>query len=63
MKSNLLYLAMFLLVLCIPLRGNGKEVSWFWADLLWVPLTLIAVALICIARYIYKKRIIEESQQ
>lgn len=59
MKSNLLYFAMFFIILCIPFRGNEHEVSWLWADLPWVPLTLVFMSLVCIALYIYKRRISE----
>lgn len=57
MKSNLLYIAMFLIILCMPLRGNEHEIIWLWADLLWVPLVLLLISLMCIAFYIYTKRI------
>lgn len=63
MKSNLLYAAMFLIILCIPLRGNENEAHWLWEDLPWVPLTLIIMALLCIAIYVYKKRINEKMKQ
>lgn len=55
MKSNLLYLAMFLLVLSVPIRGNEEGVHWLWADILWIPLSLILVSLVCIGFYLYKK--------
>jgi uncharacterized membrane protein len=55
MKSNLLYFAMFLLVLCIPFRGNEEQVHWLWADKTWIPLTLIIISLLCIGFYVYKK--------
>ena len=60
MKSNLLYFAMFFIILCIPFKGNENEVSWLWADLLWVPLSLVSMSLVCIAIYIYKRRIYEK---
>ena len=55
MKSNLLYLSMLLLVLSIPFHGQGNKIYWLWTDHLWVPVTLIASALVCIALYLYKK--------
>lgn len=55
MKSNLLYVAMFLLILCMPIRGNEEGVRWLWADLLWVPLGLVIAALLCIAVYVFRK--------
>ena len=61
MKSNLLYIAMFLLILCVPFRGNENEISWLWADMLWIPFTLVSISLFCIALYIYKRRIREKS--
>lgn len=54
MKSNLLYFAMFLLVLCLPLRGNEQGVHWLWGDIVWVPITLIFTALVCIGFYLFK---------
>jgi hypothetical protein len=55
MKSYLLYIAMFLLILCLPFSGNGNEVQWLWADLPWVPLTFVFISLMCIGFYLYKK--------
>ena len=55
MKSNLLYFAMFLLILCVPFRGNEEGVRWLWADISWIPLTLIFISLMCIGFYLYKK--------
>ena len=60
MKSNLLYFAMFLLILCLPFSGNENEVQWLWADLTWIPLTLIFLSLACIGIYLYKRRIFEK---
>lgn len=59
MKSNLLYIAMFLMVLCLPFRGNENEVRWLWADLPVIPLVLMLNSLVCIAIYLYQKRSIE----
>jgi len=53
MKSNLLYFAMFLLILCVPFRGNEEGVRWLWADITWIPVTLIFIALMCIGFYLY----------
>jgi hypothetical protein len=55
MKSNLLYLAMLLMILCIPFWGNENEVRWLWEDFLWVPLTFLLVSLMCLALYVYRK--------
>lgn len=64
MKNNLLYFAMFLLILCLPLRGNEEEVRWLWADITWIPQTLIFISLMCIGFYLYKiKRGNKENQQ
>uniref|UniRef100_UPI00404A2D93 hypothetical protein n=1 Tax=Flavobacterium sp. TaxID=239 RepID=UPI00404A2D93 len=60
MKSNLLYFAMFLMILCIPFRGNENEVSWLWADMPYFPLMFLITALLCIAFYVFKKRISEK---
>ena len=46
---------MFLLILCVPFRGNEEEISWLWADIIWIPISLIFVSLACIGFYIYKK--------
>lgn len=63
MKSNLLYIAMFLLILCIPVAWKENEINWLWEDLLWVPLTLTFISLNCIALYIYKKNEAERLRQ
>jgi hypothetical protein len=54
MKNYLLYIAMFLMVLCLPIRGNENEVQWMWADLPWIPVTLMFISLMCIGVYLYK---------
>ena len=56
MKSYLLYFAMFLLILCLPFRGNEHEVRWIWANYTWVPLILIGASLMCIAGYLLKNK-------
>ncbi len=56
MKSNLLYFVMFLLILCIPFRGNEKEIHWLWEDITWVPTSLIFISLMLIGFYLYKKK-------
>lgn len=61
MKSNLLYYAMFLIILCIPFKGDEHEIRWLWADLPWIPLTLVFAALMCIALYLYKKESIKNA--
>ena len=55
MKNYLLYFAMFLLILCLPFRGNEEGVRWLWADITLIPLTLIFISLICIGTYLYEK--------
>ena len=55
MKSNLLYAAMFLLILCVPFRGNEEGVRWLWTNTIWIPISLICVSLICIGYYLYQK--------
>ncbi|CAN0589395.1 unnamed protein product [Ectocarpus sp. 12 AP-2014] len=54
MKNHLLYFAMFLLVLCLPFRGNEGGVRWLWADITWIPASLIFISLIWIGFYLYK---------
>lgn len=54
MKNNLLYFAMFLLILCLPFRGNEEEVRWLWTDNTWIPITLIFISLMFIGFYLYK---------
>jgi len=56
MKSNLLYFAMFLLVLCLPFRGTEEGVRWFWADITWIPITLMFISLTCIGFYLFKTK-------
>lgn len=58
MKSNLLYVAMVLIVLCIPFYGNENEVRWLWTNLPQVPLIFVCIALLCLAVYIYRKEAI-----
>ena len=54
MKNNLLYFAMFLLILCLPFRGNEDGIRWLWADNTWIPLTSIFISLMCIGFYLYR---------
>lgn len=61
MKSNLLYFAMFLLILCVPFSGNEEGVRWLWADIIWVPTSLILISLMLIGYYLYKKERIHET--
>ncbi|MEM7105717.1 MAG: hypothetical protein AAF502_21445 [Bacteroidota bacterium] len=61
MKSNLLYFAMFLIVLCIPFIGNENGVRWLWEDLPLMPFTFLLTALICIGLYLYRKGVREEN--
>jgi len=61
MKSNLLYLAMFLIVMCMPFRGSGSEIRWIWDGLLWVPLVSLLSALVCIALYLHKGELAKRS--
>ena len=61
MKSNLLYLAMFMLILCLPFRGNAESFHWLWSENIWVPMALICISLICIGFYLYKKERINKT--
>lgn len=54
MKSHLLYFAMLLLILCLPFRGNEEGVRWLWADITWIPASLVFISVICIGLYLYK---------
>ena len=56
MKNKFLYFAMFLLILCLPFRGNEEGVRWLWADITLIPLTLIFISLMCIGFYLYEQR-------
>ncbi|PJB11185.1 MAG: hypothetical protein CO119_12125 [Flavobacteriales bacterium CG_4_9_14_3_um_filter_40_17] len=56
MKNKLLYFAMFLLILCLPFRGNEEGVRWLWADITLIPLTLMFISLMCIGFYLYEQR-------
>ena len=56
MKNKLLYFAMFLLILCLPLRGNEEGVRWLWADITLIPLTLMFISLMFIGLYLYEQR-------
>lgn len=61
MKSYLLYIAMFLQILCLSFSGNENEVRWLWEDLPWIPPTLIFISLMCIGFYLYKKEKINKT--
>ena len=61
MKSNLLYFAMFLLILSVPFRGNEEGVRWLWADITWIPTSLILISLMCIGFYLYKKERLDQT--
>lgn len=63
MKNYLLYIAMFLLIMCLPFRGNGNEVRWLWIDIPWVPMTLVFTSLMCIAFYLYKMERIDKNKR
>lgn len=56
MKNKLLYFAMFLLILCLPFRGNEEGVRWLWTDITWIPASLIFISLLCIGFYLYEQR-------
>ena len=53
MKSSLLYLSMYFLILCLAFVGNEQEVRWIWANLHIVPIILIITSLICLAIFMY----------
>jgi hypothetical protein len=55
MKKKLLYLAMFLLVLCLPFRGNGEEIYWVWTNTTWIPISLIFASLLSIGFHLYRE--------
>lgn len=59
MKNKFLYFAMFLLILCLPFRGNEEGVRWLWAETTWIPMALIFISLMCIGLYLYEQRSIE----
>lgn len=61
MKSNLLYFAMFLLILCLPFTGNEEGVRWLWAGITWIPTSLTFFSLMCIGFYLYKKERIKKT--
>ncbi len=65
MKNKFLYFAMFLLILCVPFRGNEEGLRWLWAETTWIPTTLIFISLFCVGFNLYeqrgKERINEES--
>ena len=55
MKSSLLYVSMFLIILCLPFSGDENEIRWLWSDLIEVPVTLLCTSLTCIALYLFQK--------
>ena len=56
MNNKFLYFAMFLLILCLPFRGNEEGIRWLWAETTWIPTSLIFISLICIGYYLYEQR-------
>ena len=46
---------MFLLILCLPFKGNEQGVTWLWTDIIWIPTTLIFISLMSIGFYLYRK--------
>jgi uncharacterized membrane protein YhdT len=54
MKKSLLYIALFLIAACLPVRGNENEVRWLWMDHIWVPIIFLFLSLICIGIYLYR---------
>ena len=54
MKNYLLYFAMFLLILTLPLMGGDEGVQWLWADNTFIPLILTFISLLCIGFYLYE---------
>ncbi|MBP9194085.1 MAG: hypothetical protein KBF57_05335 [Saprospiraceae bacterium] len=63
MKNNLLYIAMFLMVISLPFRGNEIEVRWLWADKPWIPLVFICSSLMCVGLYLLKKDRISKTNE
>jgi len=47
---------MFLLIICLPFRGDEEGVRWLWADITLIPLTLMFISLMCIGFYLYEQR-------
>jgi hypothetical protein len=62
MKTYLLYVAMFLIILCLPFSGSGNEVRWLWIDIPWIPMTLIFISLMCIGFYLYNIERIDKNK-
>lgn len=56
MKNMFLYFAMFLLILCVPFRGNEKGVRWLWAETTSIPATLVFISSLFIGFYLYEQR-------
>ena len=54
--TYILYMALLLLILCLPFRGNEQGVYWLWADITLIPISLITISLASIGFYIYKNR-------
>jgi transcriptional regulator with XRE-family HTH domain len=54
--TYILYMALLLLILCLPFRGNEQGVYCLWADFTLIPITLITISLASIGFYIYKNR-------
>ena len=52
MKRYLLYIAMFFIVLCLPIRGNEEAIHWLWEGYLWVPFVFLLISLGCIGMYL-----------
>jgi len=63
MKNYLLYIAIFLILVCLSFTGNTNEVRWLWEDSPWVPITLMFISLMCIGFYLYKVERINKGER
>ena len=53
MKSNLLYLALFFLLLCFSAKSDGNDIIWLWNEVPYVPVILVGMAILCIVLHLF----------
>lgn len=60
MKSKLLYVAAFLVMLSMSFTfegvGSDSSVEWMWKDMMPVPVILIVSALVCAVVSVFQKK-------
>ena len=53
MKSNLLYLALFFLLLFFSAKSDGNDIIWLWNEVPYIPVILVGMAILCIVLHLF----------